>query len=367
MSKNVRTYIQGYEVELSKIDAELLKFWASTAKDEEENAVLKATTLNIIFLSNNEKSYQEATKLVAGVTEHHPARMILAHIDSLSNDEKIKAHISAYCQPPQQSGKQICCEQISLSTGERGLQHLNGAILPLLLPDLPVFLVLPPVELLDSENFETLVQLADRIVLDTPATFLDQEALQKTATHITHLDEESYLSDLAWSRLTKWREAIAQLFDSQIGMANLSEIESLEINTSGTANSFAGYLVLLWLATRLGWTFESMDELENKVTFRGKNQRTVKTNLVAEISHIPSGTLLKVQLFSSRSNQQAVYNCHIEKNCIISTVTVNGQIRQSNKFDFVDEEKEKLLCDELDFLHEDIIYLKAVKAMINLF
>jgi glucose-6-phosphate dehydrogenase assembly protein OpcA len=366
MTDNARTYIQGYEVGPSHIDSELLKFWQNTAKEGQTDAVIRATTLNIIFVSTSENDYQQAVQLVAGITEHHPARMILVHIDEQLGDDKIKAHISAYCQPPQQSGKQICCEQISLSTGKKGTAHLNGAILPLLLPDLPVFICCPPAELLDSDNFKDLVHLADRVILDTQSSFANMFELLKTTKHITHLDNETHLSDLAWSKLTKWREAIAQLFDSQNETNRLENINAVEITTNETPTSFMGYLILFWLATRLGWNIDRIDKSGLTIQLKGKDSQIITANLKSINSKTNAGALQRVELLSKASYERSTFNCRIQDNYIMSAIAVDGQTTQNIKYEILDEGRAKLVCDELDFLHEDEIYLQSINAISNI-
>ena len=355
MSQNVRTYIQGYEVDLPQIEKELVKFWKNTA-DDEQGAVIRATTLNLIFITTNKQDYEEASRLVAYVTEHHPARMILSHVDMESDESKITSHVSAYCQPPKQGGKQICCEQISLSTGKNGISHIPGALLPLLLPDLPVFMCCPPSSFVDMPPFEKMLRLVDRVILDTPLIYAKLDDLLATANQIHIMDEATLLSDLVWGRMTVWREAIAQLFDSQEDRTNLDNLQKIEISYSGNGFSFPAFLLAFWLATRLGWELYSFDDLKKSVVFVDKNQKQIFVDFNGKESDRKAGRLLCIKLESTNGT---IYNCKFINDQLKTKIKRDRPV-QENSFDYIKEDRAKLVCDELDFLHEDKVYLDAV-------
>jgi glucose-6-phosphate dehydrogenase assembly protein OpcA len=120
-------------------------------------------------------------------------------------------------------------------------RYLNNAVAALRLSSLPavVWWRGGSVEALDG-----LANLADRLVLDVDKP----DAVWARADT---LFERTALTDLRWTRLTRWRAAVAHLFDLAQVRRSAAGIRSLTIEA---ADPFAARLFAGWLKTRLGWT-----------------------------------------------------------------------------------------------------------------
>jgi hypothetical protein len=94
------------------------------------------------------------------------------------------------------------------------------------------------------EALDDLAELADRLILDTP----DPDAVWPGADA---LFERTALTDLRWTALTRWRAALAHLFDLPQVQRDAAALERLEIDAKDlpAARLYAG-----WLRTRLRWT-----------------------------------------------------------------------------------------------------------------
>jgi glucose-6-phosphate dehydrogenase assembly protein OpcA len=120
-------------------------------------------------------------------------------------------------------------------------RYLNNAVAALRLSSLPavVWWRGGSVEALDG-----LANLADRLVLDVD----DPDAVWARADT---LFERTALTDLRWTRLTRWRAAVAHLFDLAQVRRSAGDIRSLTIEA---ADPFAARLFAGWLKARLCWT-----------------------------------------------------------------------------------------------------------------
>ena len=120
-------------------------------------------------------------------------------------------------------------------------RYLNNALAALRLSSLPALVWWRggSVEALDD-----LANLADRLVLDV----VDPEAVWARADT---LFERTALTDLRWPSLTRWRAALAHLFDLPQVRRGVGSIRSLTIDASDT---FAARLFAGWLKSRLQWT-----------------------------------------------------------------------------------------------------------------
>ena len=120
-------------------------------------------------------------------------------------------------------------------------RYLNNAVAALRLSSLPALVWWRggSVEALDG-----LANLADRLVLDT----VDPEAAWARADT---LFERTALTDLRWAALTRWRAALAHLFDLSHVRHGAGAVRTLTIDASDV---FAARLFAGWLKSRLGWT-----------------------------------------------------------------------------------------------------------------
>src|SRR5438067_1310125 len=106
-------------VGVGEIDKELVTLWQATATtpdDEEKQAVTLVRVLNLITYVEGEDRADEVNTVIRRITGRHPCRSILL-ICKGGDDTPgtINAWISAHCQLPEASGKQICSEQITIA------------------------------------------------------------------------------------------------------------------------------------------------------------------------------------------------------------------------------------------------------------
>ena len=120
-------------------------------------------------------------------------------------------------------------------------EYLNNAVAALRLSSLPTLVWWRGG---DSDTLEGLAGLADRLVLDAA----DPVPVWARARA---LFEQTAVSDLRWTRLTRWRALMAHFFDIPEVRAARSGFRRLQIHGSDPhmARLFAG-----WLSSSLGWT-----------------------------------------------------------------------------------------------------------------
>jgi hypothetical protein len=122
-------------------------------------------------------------------------------------------------------------------------RYLNNAVAALRLSSLPAVVWWRGGSV---EGLDDLATLADRLVLDT----LAPEAVWARADT---LFERTALTDLRWTSLTRWRAAIAHLFDLPQIRRDAASVRTLTIEAR---DPFAARLFAGWLTSRLRWTSE---------------------------------------------------------------------------------------------------------------
>jgi glucose-6-phosphate dehydrogenase assembly protein OpcA len=147
---------------------------------------------------------QAATETLAGLAERHPSRTLLL-FPQPDADDGLAARVYLECHELPGIERHLCNEVIELRLRGRRAQAPASIAVPLLLPDLPVFLRWrgrPPFQ---TEQFRQMAEIADRLIVDSaewpdvPGAYEDLDDLFETVA----------VSDIAWRRTLPWREALA--------------------------------------------------------------------------------------------------------------------------------------------------------------
>ncbi|HPG38700.1 MAG TPA: glucose-6-phosphate dehydrogenase assembly protein OpcA [bacterium] len=366
MTGRAELQFPGISVELSRIEQEFREIWKQTTDSSNPDAVLKASTLNLVITCNTPDRLPVIFQHVPELTLHHPGRIIIVYIDRNNPSAQITATITAFCQPPRYDGKQICCELVSLETGPAGKRYLPGALLPLLLPDLPVFLWTPNNLVLHSPAFSNFHKNIERVILHSPASLPTVKALYEMAGAILKTAEMSKVSDMTWAALTGWREAIAGFFDGQNGPELLRNTSSIDIRYSGAGVSLPAHLLTGWLAFLLKW--RHLSGREGEYTFITPQGRPVVVCCKPDGKAIHGKELVAVTINLEPVNGDSLVFTAEQgaENEITTIAKKDDQLIFVNKIRNPAPDEAHLLCAELDNLYEDKVYLGAVQQVYKL-
>jgi glucose-6-phosphate dehydrogenase assembly protein OpcA len=120
-------------------------------------------------------------------------------------------------------------------------------VLPLTVPDLPVILWCRSPRLFHLPAFSLLASIAQKVVLDS-AAFSDAATVLYRMNEISGaLASGHWLADLSWTRLTRWRELIAQIFENRAQLANLPTVSDILISHRAAATPATAYYLGAWL------------------------------------------------------------------------------------------------------------------------
>lgn len=177
-----------------------------------------------------------ALGVLGGLAERHPSRTILLHPDPGAAVDRCDAELEVRIF--EAGERPVAAEAIRLRLRGRCAEAPASLVVPLLVPDLPVFLRwrgLPP---FGRVPYEQLLAVADRLVVDSGEWPELPAAYGTLARSFAH----AAVSDLAWARTHGWRVRLAALWPG------VGEIRELEVaGPSAEALLLAG-----WLRSRLG-------------------------------------------------------------------------------------------------------------------
>lgn len=243
---------------------ELRKSCRPSGEGEAAHA-LRVATLNFIVFVDDPSHRQWVLDRAARVADKHPSRLIV--LDSTGGTSGVDVSTSKR----ETAGDTVVNERVDI--GVRSLDHASiiSLVQELSLPDVETFLWWSGARLLASRTFSGLAHLAAGVLVDSSGKVRGDEIIAELAVFRQRFPHVN-LHDLAFMRLSPWRDMIAQFFDDSALREDLFSIRELQIESGSEAEAL--YLAG-WLGSRLSW------EAVDRTTFRdrrGSNVRFTKTD-----------------------------------------------------------------------------------------
>lgn len=221
MSATVDTVVQP-----EKLLKDLAALWEDLGRTDAEGSsgVIRACAMTLIAAVDCEDDAKGVTETIGQLMHEHPSRAIVLCIGS--GAAPITARVFAQCWLPLGGRKQICCEQIEISAGVDLVPDLPKLLLGITVPDLPVVLWSRSPSLCANASFAKLFPMADKLIFDS-------ERFDDAAAGLALVKRVENSADLAWARLTPWRETVAQIFESEENRKYARAIDRVVISYVG--------------------------------------------------------------------------------------------------------------------------------------
>ena len=224
----------GEDVSIAQIERELARLRVESSAGMSQPNLRTSVMTHIAWVPPQWQTAAEGT--LAGMAERHPSRTLLL-VPRPEEPDGLDALVSIRCFPVG-GDRAVCGEVIELTLRGARASAPASIALPLLISDLPVFCRWRGEPEWDSTEFEQLMGIVDRLVVDST----EWESLPGAYARLAELFEQVAVSDIAWERTERWRSHLASLWP---------EIDSVrEIRVHGT--SAQGHLLAGWLRSRLG-------------------------------------------------------------------------------------------------------------------
>ena len=230
-------------VQPERILKELAGLWAGMSKDESHgtnSGVLRACSMTLVVAAESDEDAVAAGGILAELMHAHPSRAVV--LRPSAEPGAMEARVFAQCWMPFGKRQQICCEQIEITASRDRLDEVPGAILGIMVPDLPVVLWARGKEWLSAPEFQLVLPLVHKLIIDSAKLGDPAHAFSLMRTLQS---ETTYVGDLAWTRLTALRQAIAHLVEDAALLPRLHFVEEIAVEYGEHPNS-ATYLAA-WL------------------------------------------------------------------------------------------------------------------------
>jgi glucose-6-phosphate dehydrogenase assembly protein OpcA len=221
-------------IDPEKIRKELSDLWVDLAKEKEGDAgVLRACSMTLIAAVDEVDDAAHIGETIAMLMRENPSRAIVVRVRD-SSEFYLSAQVLAQCWMPFGDRRQICCEQVEITASLASLGDLPPVLLPLLVADLPVV-----VWARSHAAIGVLGGIAGKVIVDSSSTAEIAEVVELAKHH--------RVGDLAWARLTRWRELIAQIFENKCYLAELDGLTKVRITYTGNRPKASACYMAAWL------------------------------------------------------------------------------------------------------------------------
>ncbi len=340
-----------------RVDPETLaKLRSEFAKQPEDRQ--KVTNINLRGFS-----------MADAIAAQNPSRVMTLCPTMGEEDTGVTAQVSAYCPIQKQSNSNlVCSEYVTLRGTKLAMQRVDETVKSLMIPDLPKFVWWKATPNTEQQLFRSLCETSNCIIMDS-CYFSDPESEFLKMQEL--IENETYIADLNWHRLSAWQELIAATFDPPQRRAALWEVDIITIDYE-KGNAAQSLMFLGWFASRLNWEPVSYTELGGDydiahIKFTGSNDKEILAELAAiptaDFGEIP-GDLVGLRLGSS--NSDADVDC-----CTILCSETTGCMRlesggkaQSCLTEQVtalsDQKAEALMAQQLQRWGRDVLYEESL-------
>lgn len=340
----------------------------------------RASVLNLIVTVVDEAAADRVVHTLVGLGVRHPSRAIVLVPQHRAAGDPIDARISTHCNDAAGGGDRICYEEIVLTVRGEAAEHLSGIVAPLLIHDLPTHVWWPGDPPWGDPVFEQLVEMGDRVIVDSADFGSLLGGLRRTA----NLRRRSGVGDLSWERLSWWQELTAQFFDAprfRRYLPNLSRLairyavpppasarhdEDQEVAPGIPAPMAQTLLYAGWIATRLGWrrhrTLQPHREGGFRLRLEGRHEMVDLFVEPTPTDAVRPGELLSVRLRSLGETGAAEFIIDRDGDDAMVATNADGMTALLRRVSMESPREAELLSSQLTMDVADPVYEDALRA-----
>src|SRR5947207_1184463 len=364
-------------LDVEVVEGQLAELWKQISGNRssiEDAAVMRARVANLLVFMTEPRLFDDVRQMLVELTSIHPSRVLMMCGAREAPDRDIEMSVESYCQTDKRTGaKRLCCEDIALHAQGSFVVELPSAALPLVVSDLSTFLWWRDTVQTGDKVFLSLLQAADRLVIDS-AEFEDpkRDLVEVDRVFAGEHSRRVGVSDLNWARLTFWRGLLADFYDVPAYRERLTSIDQVRIDYVGperASEELAPQALLIagWLASRLEWELpggQLMQEDSQTVSlnYRSKQNREIKLELNrVERGERKPGRLVQIEL---RSNAKTPASFTVARSAdnlhLLTEAKLGSTIHRGRVLPVRNRSAAQLLSREMEILCNDQIYQEAV-------
>lgn len=382
---------------IAEIERELARIWASSnlmavmEGATGRHIAARTSVMNLVVIARRPEVGEHAASVIARLTGRHPSRTLI--VSSVDPDGRswLDAQVQAHCVLPREDAPETCAETIYLTAGGESGRHLDAIVAPLLIHDLPVTVWWSGEPPFETNAAHDVLRMADRLVVDGSSWSGDGLARLR---QLAALGERGHLavSDFALIRQSRWREAIASVFDIPEFLPYLRSLRRISVTygtrdpsgTPGTTNIVKPVYHVAWLVSRLDMTVEralAPAEPPKPVRRAAGGPPQLHRGLAATlrlgahevgvvirpvVSHMPGGTTLRVELLADRRGSELRADVTAEAETVHVRVWQDGIEALDRVFRAQRRTVEDVLAEVIEASSPDLVGAGALRSAARL-
>lgn len=239
-------------ISAEKLLSELSEVWTGLAKESVEKSsggVLRACAMNLLVCVEGD---HDVAATLAEVSHEYPCRLIVLRVRREPHAE-LSGRAFAQCWMPFGRRQQICSEQIEINSPSEALPDVVGVVRALWAADLPVVVWFHEDSLITEPSLQMLLPMACKVIVDSRKAHHPDAVLEQIKALIA---AGRPVGDLGWTRITRWRSTIAQIFDNHVCRRNLAGIDAVSIEHTSVHPPLTVRYLGHWLSASLGRTLK---------------------------------------------------------------------------------------------------------------
>lgn len=321
-------------------------------EQEDGHAMLvRASVNNMVVVTPSRSAGQRALVTVESLGARAPSRCVVLIAEPPAERQRVRSWARVAHHRLSLGGSEVVWEEVIVQTNVDP-RHLPAVVLPLLLPELPVFTYWEGTPPFSDAVFEELASVTDRLIVDS-STFTDPVADLSRLAGVAQALRPA-LSDCAWTRLTAWRELLADPFNGPPLRGTAARARRLHIDAVDLA---AGLELTGWLASRLGWELREASSADDLHVAR---YGTASGDCEARIaSTLGSASLTRVELGVDLDEGEAAIRIEATPSHLVVTVRAPGH-PTARRFGLGSEQSP--LAAELEVFGRDRVFEAALAA-----
>ncbi len=386
---------------IEQIEQELTRIWSEpnleTVVEGRPGRHIAARTsvMNLVVIARRPEIGERCAATIQQLTGRHPSRTIIVSTADPDGPSWLDAQVQAHCVLPREDAPEICAEMIYLTAGGESGRHLAAIVTPLLIHDLPVTIWWPGEPPFGTEQSNDILATADRLVVD--GSTWSEEGLGRLRQLAGLLDTTRLaISDFALARQSRWREAIASIFDMPEYLPFVRSVRRIavayathdETGARGATNIVKPVYHVAWMASRLGLRVtQPLAPIPGGARARaagrgraaaipaispglsaslaaGRSETVVVVRPV--LSTMPSGTTLRLELLAERRGSELHADVTAERESVHVRVWLDGIETLDRSFQAPRRTDVDLLAEAIEAGGRDPIAVGSIRMAADL-
>lgn len=284
--------------------------------EEGTGPLVRASVNNMVVVTQSRSAGQRALATVETLGVRAPSRCVVLIAEPPGERQRVRSWARVAHHRHSAAGTEVVWEEVIVQTNVDP-HHLPAVVLPLLLPELPVFTYWEGTPPFAAEAFEEMALVTDRLIVDA-STFAEPIGdLADFESAVRNLHPAA--SDCVWTRLTAWRQLLSDPFNGPPLRGTATRAKRLSVEAVDLA---AGLELVGWLVSRLDWQLEDARVEEELYLARYRHEHGTCEVRIA--STLGSTSLTRVEFVVETDEGEASVRIDATPTNLVTTVRAPG-------------------------------------------